>query len=132
MPSPFPGRDPFLEHPDFFPDLHGAMHVYIRETLQRSLPAPYFAVINERLVFETTHDEHREPYVEIRTRLAEGCERIVAAGRPAARDRHPAVAERRRDPVGPASRVEPLLRDRPVSAARRTTRFISRPHIKNL
>ena len=116
MPSPFPGMDPFLEHPDFFPDLHGAMHVYIRETLQRSLPAPYFAVIGERLwvetsaryiepdtdvlhggwtvaesnaslgadcarplVFETTHDEHRESYVEIRTCLAEGGERIVTA-----------------------------------------------------
>ncbi len=54
MPSPFPGMDPFLEHPDFFPDLHGALHVYIREALQRSLSAPYFAVINERLWVETT------------------------------------------------------------------------------
>jgi hypothetical protein len=117
MPSPFPGMDPFLEHPDFFPDLHGALHVYIRESLQRSLPPPYFAVINERLwvettaryiepdtdvlygdwsveeppavaevttpartrplVFELAHDQRRESYVEIRTRLAEGGERIV-------------------------------------------------------
>lgn len=53
MPSPFPGMDPFLEHPDFFPDLHGALHVYIREALQLSLPEPYFAVINERLWVET-------------------------------------------------------------------------------
>ena len=119
MPSPFPGMDPFLEHPAFFPDLHGRLHVFISETLQRSLPTPYFAVINERLwvetsaryigpdtdvlcggwtmaessvamgkagrartrplVFETAHDEHREPYVEIRTRLAEGGERVVTA-----------------------------------------------------
>ncbi len=118
MPSPFPGMDPFLEHPDFFPDLHGAMHVYIRESLQGSLPAPYFAVINERLwvetsaryvepdtdvihgglrveetegggvavaararttplVFEVTNDERSESYVEIRTRAADGGERIV-------------------------------------------------------
>ena len=54
MPSPFPGMDPFLEHPDFFPDLHGAMHVYLREALQCSLPPPYFAVINERLWVETS------------------------------------------------------------------------------
>ena len=27
MPSPFPGMDPFLEHPYFFPGLHGAMHI---------------------------------------------------------------------------------------------------------
>ena len=54
MPSPFPGMDPFLEHPNFFPDLRGAMHVYTREALQGSLPAPYFAVIKERLWVETS------------------------------------------------------------------------------
>jgi len=121
MPSPFPGMDPFLEHPDFFPDLHGRFHVYLSEALQDALPPPYFAVINERLwvettaryiepdtdvmvggwtvaepsaavadrprsrvrtrplVFETCHEERREPYVEIRTRLAEGGERLVTA-----------------------------------------------------
>lgn len=118
MPSPFPGMDPFLEHPDFFPDLHGRLHVYISEALQTRLPVPYFAVINERLwvetsaryvepdtdvihgglaveepdgggvavaararttplVFEVTHDERSEAYVEIRTRTADGGERIV-------------------------------------------------------
>ena len=120
MPSPFPGMDPFLEHPAFFPGLHAAMHVYIREALQGSLPAPYFAEIKERLwvetsarsvepdttvihggaisgeadaggvavatrarseplVFEITDDERSEIYVEIRTRLPEGSERLVAA-----------------------------------------------------
>ena len=54
MPSPFPGMDPFLEHPDFFSDLHGRLHVYISEVLQASLPQPYFAVINERLWVETS------------------------------------------------------------------------------
>jgi len=54
MPSPFPGMDPFLEHPDFFPDLHGAMQFCFREALQMVLPAPYFAVINERLWVETS------------------------------------------------------------------------------
>jgi hypothetical protein len=113
--------DPFLEHPDFFPDLHGRFHVYISEALQFSLPPPYFAVINERLwvattarhiepdadvlsgdwsvaessavaavaptkptptrtrplVFEVADDERRESFVEIRTRLADGGERVV-------------------------------------------------------
>lgn len=54
MPSSFPGMDPFLEHPDFFPDLHGAMHVYLRESLQSLLPAPYFAIIQERLWVEAS------------------------------------------------------------------------------
>ncbi len=52
MPSPFPGMDPFLEHPDFFPDLHAAMSGYLREALQACLPAPYFAVVNQRLWVE--------------------------------------------------------------------------------
>lgn len=120
MPSPFPGMDPFLEHPDYFPDLHGAMHVYTREALQRVLPAPYFAVINERLwvessaryvepdtdvirggltieepdeggvavatqvqartqplVFQMTDDPRSESFVEIRTRVPAGGERVV-------------------------------------------------------
>jgi len=119
MPSPFPGMDPFLEHPDFFPDLHGRLHVHISEALQRLLPPLYFAVINERLwvetsaryvepdtdvihggakakesdaggvavaararteplVFEMTDDPRSETYVEIRTRVPDGGERIVA------------------------------------------------------
>ena len=95
MPSPFPGMDPFLEHPVFFPGLHGRFHVYMSEMLQASLPAPYFAEIHERLWVETSaryvepdtnvihggleiaDDERRETYVEIRTRLPEGGERVV-------------------------------------------------------
>lgn len=49
MPSPFPGMDPFLEHPAFFPGVHDSFLTYLREALQGSLPAPYFAEINERL-----------------------------------------------------------------------------------
>ena len=60
MPSPFPGMDPFLEHPYFFPGLHGAMHFCIREALQARLPAPYFAEINERIWVETSA-RHVEP-----------------------------------------------------------------------
>ena len=52
MPSPFPGMDPFLEHPVIFPDLHGSMHTYIRKPLARVLPEPYFAVVDERLWIE--------------------------------------------------------------------------------
>ncbi len=49
MPSPFPGMDPFLEHPHFFPGVHDRFVAYLSEVLQGSLPAPYFAEINERL-----------------------------------------------------------------------------------
>ncbi len=67
MPSPFPGMDPFLEQAAFFPDLHGAMHLYIREALQGRLPAPYFAAINERVWVETS-----SRYVEPDTTVLHG------------------------------------------------------------
>jgi hypothetical protein len=54
MPSPFPGMDPFLEHPAFFPGVHDSFLTYLREALQGALPAPYFAEINERLWVDTS------------------------------------------------------------------------------
>lgn len=54
MPSPFPGMDPFLENPAFFPSLHERMIVYIAELLQPRLPPPYFADLGERLWIETS------------------------------------------------------------------------------
>ena len=43
MPSPFPGMDPYLESPEYFPGLHDKFILYIEEFLQPSLPASYFA-----------------------------------------------------------------------------------------
>jgi hypothetical protein len=40
--------DPFLEHPDFFPDLHDSLIIYAREYLQSCLPEPYYAASAER------------------------------------------------------------------------------------
>lgn len=54
MPSPFPGMDPFLEHPAIFPGLHDRFIAYLSEALQSVLPAPYFAEINERLWVDTS------------------------------------------------------------------------------
>ena len=52
MPSPFPGMDPYLENPEIFPDLHDSFITYLRESLQASLPAPYFAVLGRRVWIE--------------------------------------------------------------------------------
>ena len=54
MPSPFPGMDPFLEHPSLFPGLHGRMVAYLSEALQARLPQPYFAEIGERTWVEVS------------------------------------------------------------------------------
>lgn len=43
MPSPFPGMDPWLEHPDVFPDVHDRLVTYISDALNERLPSPYFA-----------------------------------------------------------------------------------------
>jgi hypothetical protein len=118
MSSPFPGMDPFLEHPALFPGVQDSFLTYVREPLQAALPAPYFAEINERLWVDTGEpsiephvivmggdqanpglnqgnggvamlapplqpilitvptEEHRQPYLEIRTRLDDR-ERVV-------------------------------------------------------
>src|SRR5438874_1857518 len=45
MPSPFPGMDPYLEHPAIFPDLHDRMVTHLSEALQARLPEPYYAAL---------------------------------------------------------------------------------------
>ena len=52
MRSPFPGMDPFLEHPGVFPDLHDSLIVYLREALAAALPPPYYAGITSRVWLE--------------------------------------------------------------------------------
>ena len=40
MPSPFPGMDPYVESPDWFPDLHGSLIIFMKGTLQRACRSP--------------------------------------------------------------------------------------------
>lgn len=65
MPSPFPGMDPFLEHPDFFPDLHASLITYMREAMQQRLPAGYFAAIGQRVWVDV---EQREIEADVHIR----------------------------------------------------------------
>jgi hypothetical protein len=43
MLSPFPGMDPYLESPRFFPDLHDSLLIFIKQDLQSRLPESYYA-----------------------------------------------------------------------------------------
>ena len=54
MPSPFPGMDPFLEHPDIFSDFHDSFITYLRESIQPQLPPPYFASLGRRAWIEVS------------------------------------------------------------------------------
>lgn len=48
MPSPFPGMDPYLEAPAIWPDFHDAFAGAIRNELNQTLPAPYYARLEMR------------------------------------------------------------------------------------
>ena len=73
MPSPFPGMDPYLESPDWFPDLHGSLIIFMKGTLQRSLPESYYAQSSQRVWLEYTQ-RHIEPDVEIVQSAAEAAQ----------------------------------------------------------
>jgi hypothetical protein len=64
MPSPFPGMDPYLESPDWFPGLHDNLIVFLKGTLQRTLPESYYAESSQRVWLEHPK-RHVEPDVEV-------------------------------------------------------------------
>lgn len=55
MPSPFPGMDPFLENPAYWPDSHATFINYWREAIADALPPNYEATLGER-VYLVEHD----------------------------------------------------------------------------
>src|SRR4051794_17142434 len=65
MPSPFPGMDPFLEHPAFFHPLHQRLIAYLSEQLQALLPAPYFAELEDRVWIEAAKPRQTVPDVNV-------------------------------------------------------------------
>jgi hypothetical protein len=48
----FPGMDPYLEHPDFWPGVHNELVVYLRDQLQPLLRPRYIAATETRLYIE--------------------------------------------------------------------------------
>ena len=52
MPSPFPGMDPYLEAPSIGPDFRHAFTVHLSQTLNSTLPRPYFTRIEIRRSIE--------------------------------------------------------------------------------
>ncbi len=64
MPSPFPGMDPYLESPDWFPCLHDSLIFGIMESLQARLPESYYAQSTQRVWLEVSH-RSVEPDVDV-------------------------------------------------------------------
>lgn len=52
MPSPFPGMDPYLEHPDLWPDVHNGLIAAIRDDLSPLLRPRYYVALEERTYLE--------------------------------------------------------------------------------
>ena len=52
MSSPFPGMDPYLEHPVLWEGVHARMVVAIANRLQPLLDPPYVATVEERVYIE--------------------------------------------------------------------------------
>jgi hypothetical protein len=71
MPSPFPGMDPFIELPAFFPGFHDDMVTYLKAALQDRLPERYYAVGSDRLWVEVT-ERYIEPDVQVRRSERDG------------------------------------------------------------
>jgi hypothetical protein len=60
MPSFFPGMDPFLEHPAFWPDFHPRFINYWAEAVADQLPDEYEARIGERVYLAEVDPETRK------------------------------------------------------------------------
>jgi len=69
MPSPFPGMDPFLEHPEVFPDLHDTLIALMKMAIQPQLPHPYYAAIGARIWVESQSDLSDRMFAFTRMRL---------------------------------------------------------------
>jgi Protein of unknown function (DUF4058) len=56
MPNPFPGMNPYLEHPDFWPEVHLLLIAILQESLVPQL-VPKYRVAIEKRVYETKGEE---------------------------------------------------------------------------
>lgn len=107
MRSPFPGMDPFLEHPDIFPDFHDRFVTHLSEGLQARLPAPYVAALGRRAWIEVS-----ERYIGPDVQVSHPSHSGRAAQPPAAASTAPAPAEGTGQAAGVAVASPP--RSRPV------------------
>lgn len=74
MPSPFPGMDPYLEHPGLWPDVHHMLISSYREMLAAQLRPKYLVAIEERTYILEESDvmamlDVRIPDVKVSARL---------------------------------------------------------------
>lgn len=70
MPSPFPGMDPYLEHPLLWPDVHHGLISEMQAVLNRQLRPKYHVRVEERVYISDENDPGRKaiiPDLKVRT-----------------------------------------------------------------
>lgn len=60
MPSPFPGRDPYIETPRIWSDFHGDLAGEIRAELNRTIRPTYYAGLTPYVTYETIEVTQRK------------------------------------------------------------------------
>ncbi len=63
MPSPFPGMDPYLEHPSLWPDVHNKFISELQTALNSRLPKNYVARMEARVYISDENDPGRQVIV---------------------------------------------------------------------
>src|SRR5713101_3843749 len=48
MPSPFPGMDPYLEHPALWPDVHNSLLAAVRDSVAPDVAPRYYVALERR------------------------------------------------------------------------------------
>ena len=72
MPSPFPGMDPYLEDPSFWPGFHTSMLSAIRAALTPQLPPGFFAELEQHVWFREEEPRSGARYAKPDVYVAEG------------------------------------------------------------
>jgi hypothetical protein len=57
MPSPFPGMNPYLEHPDAWSDFHERYVITLARELGRAIPRKYFVKVDQNVYGQDTGGE---------------------------------------------------------------------------
>ena len=62
MPSPFPGMDPYLESPAYWPGFHTRFVVALSDAIVTALPPGYYAEVEQHVWLEDEPGDDRHPF----------------------------------------------------------------------
>ena len=60
MPSPFPGMNPYLEHPDMWQDFHQSFIPLVRQVLSEQVRPKYLVKIEEQIFIHELPEDQRQ------------------------------------------------------------------------